>query len=67
MVPPILTNNHVIALVDLHCVGPRHFGDFRNIIQPNTDEDQTKSYYLSAEPLELCHMVNPALVIVLRS
>ena len=25
---------------DLHCVGPLYFGDFRNIFQPNIDEDQ---------------------------
>ena len=29
---------------------------------PNIDEGQKKSYHLSAGPLALCHMVNPALV-----
>ena len=45
---------------------PWHFGNFRKILLPNIGEDQTKSYYLSAEPLGLCHMVNPALDIALR-
>ena len=46
---------------------PWHFVDFLNIFQPNTREDQTKSYHLSAEPLGLCRMVNSALFIALRS
>ena len=32
----------------------------------SVDEDH-KSYHLSAEPLALCHMANPALAIALRS
>ena len=47
--------------------GPWHFGDFRNIFQPNVGEDQKKSYHLSVGPLALCHMVSPALVIALRT
>ena len=46
----------------------RHFEDFRKILLPNIGEDQTKSHYdVSAEHLGLCHMVNPALDIALRS
>ena len=40
--------------------------EFCNIFLPNTGEDQKKSY-LSAEPLALCHMLNPSLVIALFS
>ena len=47
--------------------GPWYFGDFRNIFLLNIGEDQKKSYHLSAEPLALCQMVNPALIILLRS
>ena len=51
---------------DLHCAGPWHVGDFRNIFLQSIGEDQKKSNHLGAEPQALCHMVNPALVIVLR-
>ena len=34
------TYQHVIALADLHCMGPLHFRDFCNIFQPNVGEDQ---------------------------
>ena len=44
-----------------------HFGDFCNIFFSNIGEDQKKSYHLSAGPLALCHMINPALFIALRS
>ena len=57
----VTPTNHVIAR------GPWHFRDFRNIFQPNIGEDQKKSYYLSAGPLALGRMVNPVLVITLRS
>ena len=46
--------NHVIARV------------FRKIFLSSIGENQTKSYHLSTEPLGLCHVVNPALVIALR-
>ena len=35
--------------------------------QNNVDENQKKSYHLSVGPLALCHIVNRALVIALRS
>ena len=44
-----------------------HFGDFCNIFLANIGKDQKKSYHLSAKFLGLCHVVNPALVIALRS
>ena len=31
-------------------LSPWHFGDFRNIFLPNTDEDQKKSYDFSSGP-----------------
>ena len=46
---------------------PPALWEFRNIFLPNTGEDQKKSCHLSAVPLALCHMVNPSLVITLRS
>ena len=42
-------------------------GSFRNILQSKTGENQKKSYDLCTRPLALCHMVNPTLVIALRS
>ena len=51
MVQKMITlTKHVIPGLDLLCAGPRHFGDFFNIFQPNISEDQKKSYYLSAGP-----------------
>ena len=47
-------------------LGPMALWDFRNIFLPNTGKDQKKSY-MSAGPLALCHMLNPSLVIALRS
>ena len=47
--------------------GPRHFKDIRNIFLPNTGEDKKRFYHLRAGPLALCHLVNPAQVIALRS
>ena len=41
--------------------------EFRNIFLPNIDEDQKKSNHQRAGPLALCHVVNPSLVIKLRS
>ena len=51
---------------DLHWVGPLTLWDFRNIFFPNAGEDQKKSY-MSAGHLVLCHLLNPSLVIALRS
>ena len=52
---------------DLHEVGPLALWDFCNIFQPNTGENQKKSY-LRAGPLALCQMLNPSQVIIaLRS
>ena len=31
-------------------LGPWHFGNYRNIFLPNTNEDQKKSYDLNAGP-----------------
>ena len=47
--------------------GHWYFGDYRNVFLQNVGEDQKKSYHLCAEPLALCHVVNPILVIALRS
>ena len=47
-------------------LGPWYFGDFCNIFLSNIGEDQKKSHHLSAGPLALWHMLNPALVIALR-
>ena len=47
--------------------GPWYLGDYRNIFLPNIVENQKKSYHLSVEPLGLCHRVNQALAIALRS
>ena len=52
---------------DLHCVGLLALWDFRNIFLPNTGEDQKNFYDLSAGLLPLGHMLNPALLIALRS
>ena len=41
--------------------------NFPNIFLPNVGEDQKKSYHLSAGSLALSHIVNPALVVALRS
>ena len=41
---------------DLHRLGPLALWNFRNIVLPNTGEDQKKSYRLSAEPLALFQM-----------
>ena len=51
---------------DLHCVATQIVWDFRNIFLPNTGKDQKQSY-ISAGPLAQCHMLNPSLVIALRS
>ena len=32
-------------------LGPRHFGDFRNLFLPNIGEDQKKFYHFSWGPL----------------
>ena len=45
----VTSTNHVIAGPDLHrAIGPRRFGDFRNIFLPNIGEDQKKSYDFSS-------------------
>ena len=59
--------NHIIVPAGLHYEGPLALADFRNILLPNIGEDQKKSHHLSAGPLALYHMVNPALVIALRA
>ena len=48
-------------------VGPLAHWDFRNIFLPNTGMTKKISYDLSAGLLALCHLLNPALVIALRS
>ena len=47
-------------------LGPWHFGNFRNIFLLNIGKEQ-KQKTLPSEPSALCHMVNLALVIALRS
>ena len=47
--------------------GPWYFGDFCNIFLPNIDEDQKKVLKSESGAMALCHMVNQALVIALRS
>ena len=47
--------------------GPCHFEDFRNIFLLNIVEDQQKSYHLNAGSQALCHVVNPTVVIAIRS
>ena len=48
--------------------GPWHFGDFRNILRPNIGEDREKvSPSERGAPGYVPYMVNPALVIALRS
>ena len=44
-----------------------YFGDFWNIFPPNIGEDQKKVLQSERGALALSHMVNPALVIALRS
>ena len=66
MVTPILTIL-LLGPVDIELAGTLALTNFRKILLPNIREDQTKSYYLSAEPLGLCHMVKPALDITARS
>ena len=65
-------SNHDIAQAGFRLRGafgaePLAFWDFRNIFLPNIDEDHKKSYHLSAGPLAMCHLLNPAMVIALRS
>ena len=67
MVQEIITpSNHVIVRTGFILRGPLALWGFSNIFLLNVDKDQ-KSHHLSAEPLALCHMANPALVIALRS
>ena len=63
----VTLSNHVIPGPDLHCAGPWHFMDFRDIFLPNIDEDQRKDFPSERKALALCRMVNLALVIALRS
>ena len=63
----VTPTNHVIPGPDLYCAGPLVLGDYRNIFPPNIGEDQKKSYHMSAGLLALAHVVNPALVIAIRS
>ena len=37
----VTPTNHVIRGLDLHCVGPWYFGNFRNIFLPNIGEKKT--------------------------
>ena len=47
--------------------GPSYFGNFYNIFLPNMGEDQKKILLSQRVALALHDMVNPALVIPLRS
>ena len=57
----ITPTNHILAR------GPWHFENFRNIFLPNIGEKTKKVLPAERGPLALCHMVNPTLVIALRS
>ena len=46
---------------------PWYFGDFCNIFLPNIGEDQEKVLSSERGAMALCDMVNPALVISVRS
>ena len=59
----VTPTSYVIAWVELHCAGPLALEKFCNIFLPNIGENQKKSYYLSAGPLALCHLVNVALLL----
>ena len=48
-------------------LGPWYFGDFCNIFLSNIGEDQEKVLPSERGAIALCDMVNPALVISLRS
>ena len=56
----------LLSGLDLQSAIPWHFGDFCVIFLPNIGKGQKKSYHLSTGPLALCHMVNPALVTLLK-
>ena len=47
--------------------GPWYFGDFCNIFLPNLGEDQEKVLRSEHGAMAMCHMVNLAVVIALRS
>ena len=51
----------------IYIAEPLALGKFCKIFVPNIDEGQKKSYHLSAGHLALCHEVNPALLLHLRS
>ena len=60
--------NHVIYGPDLYDAGPRALGDFCNIFLPNIGEEQKNNLIPSERGAPaLCRLVNPALVIALRS
>ena len=64
----VMPTNHVYCPGRIYITrGPWHFADFRDIFLLDIGEDQKKSHHLSAGPLALYYMVNPALVIALRS
>ena len=63
----VTLTNHVIPGPDLHCARPLVLWDFSNIFQLNIGKDQKKVLPSERGALTLCHMVNPALVIALRS
>ena len=44
-----------------------HFGDFCNIFMPNIGEDQKEVLPSERGALALCHLVNRAMFIALRS
>ena len=62
----VTPTNHVIARAGFTLSWALALWDFRNIFLPNAGEDQKKSY-MSPGPMALCHMLNPSLVIALRS
>ena len=62
----VTPTNHVIAGAGFTLSWTLAFWDFCNIFLPNIGEDQKKSY-MSAGSLALGHLLNPSLVIALRS
>ena len=58
--------NHVIARAGFTLFWAPGTLGFCNIFLPNTREDQ-KNSYVRAGPLAQCHVLNPSLVIALRS
>ena len=62
----VTATNHVIAQAGFILSWARGTLGLLQYFLPNAVEDQKKSY-MSLGPLTLCHLLNPSLVIALRS